>query len=210
MSVFRSSRRPTPPATSVIFTDIAKTFLRAPPDPFEENYPELAELTRRVSRITGVPRMTPEEYAVVFECISSELKDAAYHLSSTSKSVRDLCIERGRSISRAFVTWVLRGIAYAEHPFNEPATNTPAALAESFLQNLLTPLQVVPNSTSPIAISSCCGAGSRESLRLSSDPIGDGHCPLKGFGSHHLPIHWCVLDLFACDGSLCHVLRSRM
>lgn len=108
-------------------------------DPFESRYPDLSAITRRVHQITGVPRMTPEEYAFVFQCIADELGQHPYHLNSTSKAVRDLCIERGQALSRASVTWILRGIAYAEHPFEQgPEANSPRMLARSFLNNLMT------------------------------------------------------------------------
>ncbi len=125
----------------------------APLDPIAEHYPHLAELTRRIQQITGAPRITPDEFAVLFQALSDELAAHSYHLNTTSKAVRDLCIERGHTLSRAAVTWILRGIAYSEHPLHlGPEANTPERLARSFLKNLL---------------SVCDGA----QLELSSDEI---------------------------------------
>lgn len=74
-----------------------------------------ARLARRVSRNTGVPALTTEQYELLFEVIAEQLAEAPYDLSETSKAVRDRLVERGSPISRTSISFVLRGIAFSGH-----------------------------------------------------------------------------------------------
>ncbi len=97
--------------------------------------PELAEFTERVSQITGIPNLTSHQYAMLFTALAEHLSDHSYHLTSTSKAVRDLCIERGESISRSAVSSVLKGITYAKHRFSK--RDTPLRLARVYRKSVL-------------------------------------------------------------------------
>ncbi len=103
----------------------------------------LATFADRVSRVTGAPHLTPAEYTLLFQAISDELSRNRYNLTSTSKAVRDLCIERGRAISRANVSFVLRGITYTGHRFGKsphgdtPHGDTPHILARAFRDDVI-------------------------------------------------------------------------
>lgn len=117
---------------------------RHQPPTKEENAPDsqwdepLGTFANRVSRVTGTPQLTPEEYALLFQAISDELGRSRYNLTATSKAVRDLCIERGRAISRANVSFVLRGITYTGHRFGKsPEGDAPHALAQSFRDDVV-------------------------------------------------------------------------
>lgn len=99
--------------------------------------PELDAFSNRVARVTGTPRLTPEEYGVLFDCIATALSQRRYNLTATSKAVRDLCIERGHSISRSNVSFVLRGITYTGYRFNKDGvSDTPTVVAKAFLDDV--------------------------------------------------------------------------
>lgn len=110
------------------------------PDPFEERYPDLASLSRRVHLITAAPRLTPEEYEAVFDSISivmqrhPELRAS----SDVSRSAREVCLEQGHSVSLRDFNRIMRAIAYAREIF-EPgdSADTPHGLATSFLRGLV-------------------------------------------------------------------------
>jgi hypothetical protein len=110
------------------------------PDPFEDKYPELAALTRRVHLITAAPRLTPEEYEAVFDSISivmtrqPELRAS----SDISRVAREVCLEQGHSVSLRDFNRIMRAIAYARDIF-EPgdSADTPHGLATSFLRGLV-------------------------------------------------------------------------
>lgn len=107
-----------------------------PSEAQQEQDPELVKFTERVSQITGIPNLSPHQYAVFFTALAEHLSNHSYNLTTTSKAVRDLCIERGESISRAAVSFVLKGITYAKHRFNK--RDTPLRLARVYRNSVLT------------------------------------------------------------------------
>ena len=97
--------------------------------------PKLAEFAKRISQITGAPYLTPRQYALIFTALAEDLKEHRYHLTSTSKAVRDRLIEQGESISRTNINNVLKGIAYAKHRFTK--RDTPQSLARVYRSYIL-------------------------------------------------------------------------
>ena len=94
---------------------------------------------RRINQVVGTPALHPRQYKVVFEAISDELKEHPYNFVGTSKAVRDLCIERGESVSRKNVSFILRGISYAGYPLGKnPEDDTALKLGTAFRNSVLT------------------------------------------------------------------------
>ena len=103
--------------------------------PKDEMPPKLAEFAKRISQITGAPYLTPRQYALIFTALAEDLKEHRYHLTSTSKAVRDRLIEQGESVSRTNINNVLKGIAYAKHRFTK--RDTPQSLARVYRSYIL-------------------------------------------------------------------------
>lgn len=100
--------------------------------------PDTATFERRISQVTGTPRLTPKQYTLVFNEIAKDLGRSAFDLNTTAKSVRDQCAERGEAIARANVSFILRGIIYAGFKFGPPSEPPePAALARAFRNNVV-------------------------------------------------------------------------
>lgn len=100
--------------------------------------PDTATLERRISQVTGTPRLTPQQYTLVFNEIAKDLGRSAFDLNTTAKSVRDQCAERGEAIARANVSFILRGIIYAGFKFGPPSEPPePADLARAFRNNVV-------------------------------------------------------------------------
>ncbi len=109
------------------------------PHAFSDDEPELADLALRVSKVTGVPRLLPEEYAVLFEELAADLERDAFQLTRTSKDVRDQLSERGAPIKRSNISFVIKGIQFQGHQFgSDPEAETPERLAHIFLENVKT------------------------------------------------------------------------
>jgi len=111
------------------------------PDPegFQSMPSEIAAFTRRVNQVTGVPRLTPSQYRLIFEMITEYLRLNAFNLSATSKAVRDLCLERGESIPRKSIWFVLQGLIYSGHWFGrDPESDSARSLARMFRENVAT------------------------------------------------------------------------
>jgi hypothetical protein len=98
---------------------------------------DLADFARRINRVTGTPLLTPAEYALVFQMLEEELRHNPYFLTTTSKAVRDRCIEWGSPIARKAVNFILQGIAFAGYELGEnPANDTAANMAMVFKGNV--------------------------------------------------------------------------
>lgn len=110
-------------------------------DPERHEVPEMAEvvagesqvarLARRLSRTTGVPALTSEQYASLFDAVAAAVDSAPYDLSETSKTVRDALVEAGTPVSRTSISFVLRGIVFSGHDFIR-GQNDAASLAAAF------------------------------------------------------------------------------
>lgn len=105
----------------------------------EHRHPELEELVNRLNRLTGAPNLSREQYEVLFQAISDAVGAAPFHLTTTSKAVRDLCIERGKPIARSNVSFVLKGLSYtASTRLGEDVlADAPDALAEQYFDNVI-------------------------------------------------------------------------
>ena len=108
-----------------------------PLDNFSLRYPELALLARKVHQFTETPYLMPEHYALMFNEIAGEINENQYHLTRTSKTVRDRCVEHGAPVGRAHVNFILIGIGYGGHRLGEELPEDPHALAQALIQNTL-------------------------------------------------------------------------
>ncbi len=98
---------------------------------------DLAGFIQRIHNLTHVPDLTPQEYAEVFQSLEAILRAHRYHFTGTSKMVRDHCIEQGHSVSRAAISFILRGISYGGHRFGQRAEKDLAStFAEVFRRNV--------------------------------------------------------------------------
>lgn len=114
----------------------AATLLDAP-EGWEEHPEELSAFARRVSRVTGAPPLKPEEYAIFFKALEDELREEDYFLASTSRAVRDRCTLRGHPVSRKDISFILKGLTYGGHDFDEnPLANTTETFAQVFREQV--------------------------------------------------------------------------
>jgi hypothetical protein len=99
---------------------------------------DLAGLIQRIHSLTQTPDLTPGEYTEIFRSLEEVLQGAPYHFTGTSKMVRDRCIEKGLSISRATVSFILRGISYGGHRFGmRPEKDRASVFARVFRDNVV-------------------------------------------------------------------------
>lgn len=110
------------------------------PDPEDElarEQPDLADFAGRISRLTGTPRLTSAAFAALFRSLAEDLSASPYHLTTTSKAVRDRCIERDQRVPRSAVSYVIKGIGYSGVRFGDtPEIETPLGLAGAFLDHV--------------------------------------------------------------------------
>lgn len=92
---------------------------------------------RQIHDATGIPLLSPSDYHKLFGFIEADVKAHTFHLMETGKRVRDLCREAGLPVSRADVNYVLRGLLFRGHLF-EDGPNDPATLGRKLADNVRT------------------------------------------------------------------------
>ncbi len=98
---------------------------------------DAARLARRISRTTGVPALTSEQYTELFSALQDALRGGEYDLTETSKAVRDRLLEHGTPISRTSVSFILRGLAFIGCDLSEPSAQQSADdLARAFRRQI--------------------------------------------------------------------------
>ncbi|PWF49332.1 NYN domain-containing protein [Massilia glaciei] len=97
--------------------------------------PATLTLARQIQEVTGVPLLSPARYRTLFGEIADDVTRQGYNFIETVKRVRARCRERGQPISRADITFVVRGIVLRGHRFDEHA-NTAGDLAQKFSNNV--------------------------------------------------------------------------
>ncbi|WP_029895602.1 hypothetical protein [Desulfohalovibrio reitneri] len=90
----------------------------------------LRELAERVSLHTGLPRLPPDSYRVLYEELAAELHENGFSLARTPRSLRDRCRDRGVSLSKSQANFILMGMARSGHEFGA-GDDHPAALAKA-------------------------------------------------------------------------------
>jgi hypothetical protein len=97
---------------------------------------DLLPVMSLVHAATGMPLLSPVELHAVLASLSADLQVQPFQLTETGKRVRDRCREAGHAISRADVSFVLKGIVLGGHPFGEGADD-PKTLAQRFIDSVL-------------------------------------------------------------------------
>jgi len=90
---------------------------------------------RQLHEVAGVPLLSPARYRVLFAVLAADLDDHGYRFLDTAKRVRDRCREAVHPVSRADVDFVLRGLVFRGHRFDEHP-NVAADLAAKFANNV--------------------------------------------------------------------------
>jgi len=84
---------------------------------------------------TGMPLIAPREMQGLLGALVNEVANQPFALSDTGKRVRDRCREAGLGVSRADVSYVLKGILIAGHEFSTGSDNVPA-LSSRFIESM--------------------------------------------------------------------------
>ena len=85
---------------------------------------------------TGTPPFSPIEIRFLLESLSADLLERPFLLTETGKRVRDKCREKGFSISRSDVSFVLKGILFGEHSFGQ-GNDDADSLGKKFVDSVM-------------------------------------------------------------------------
>ncbi|MGD2116324.1 MAG: NYN domain-containing protein [Acidobacteriota bacterium] len=107
-------------------------------DQFADERPELARFAESVHELTDTPYLSPERYAVVLDEMAKEIGDSGFHMTRTSKAVRDRCYGKGIMVPRAAISFLLKGLSYSGYPLHEGGPHTVWDLGEAVAENTVT------------------------------------------------------------------------
>ena len=92
-------------------------------------------VARQIQEVTAVPLLSPGRYARLFSELAADIDEHGYDFVDSVKRVRNRCRDLGQPVSRADITFIIRGIVLRGHRFEEHA-NTPAVLGQQFCNNV--------------------------------------------------------------------------
>jgi hypothetical protein len=105
-------------------------------DHFAAKYPAIAPLAKKIHELTDIPLLLPEHYQLLFNEIARAVNESGFHLTRTSKIVRDRCVEKGAPISRANVYFILLNLRNAGYAI-QSKKETAESLSEAFTRRTL-------------------------------------------------------------------------
>jgi len=95
----------------------------------------LYSAAKMIHEVTGTPLLSPTKYQALFGFIEADSVAHPFHLMETGKRVRDLCKAAGTPISRSDITYVLRGLLFRGHSFDD-GPNDVAILGSRLVENV--------------------------------------------------------------------------
>ena len=96
---------------------------------------QLASVARQINEVTGVPLLSPARYRSLFEEVALDASGTPFDFIDSGKRIRERLRQLGRPISRADITFVLRGLLFRGYRFGE-GSDTPEGLARTFANNV--------------------------------------------------------------------------
>jgi len=113
------------------------------PREYEETLPSLEEFSHRVSRVTGTPDLSPQQYAQVFRGIVIELQKIAsgeksYNTYQSSKAISEWCSEHGIPVLRNDLVLLFKAIIFQDSNrfTKQPESYNEFDLAGMILENV--------------------------------------------------------------------------
>jgi hypothetical protein len=97
---------------------------------------DLLPVVNQIHVATDMPMLSPKELRSLLSNLVDDLVQHPFLLTETGKRVRDRCRDSGHAISRADVTFVLKGILFAGHAFAEGSDDS-STLASKFVESVL-------------------------------------------------------------------------
>jgi hypothetical protein len=101
------------------------------------DHSHLRPAVQQIHVATGMPLLSPKELQGLLAALANDVSLQPFALSDTGKRVRDRCKEAGLGVSRADVSYVLKGVLLGGHAFGSGDDN-PKAFAKAFIGSMRT------------------------------------------------------------------------
>lgn len=97
---------------------------------------ELLAVAKPIHDAIGAPLLTPAQMRFFFDALAADVRSTRFDLSETGKRVRDRCKDKGEPVSRADVSWLLKGLLMSGFDFQQKAAGA-ESFAMALMENLL-------------------------------------------------------------------------
>ena len=97
---------------------------------------EMLTLAQLIHDATDTPLLHATQYRALIDGLAEDLKSHTFQINETGKRVRDVCRNGNHGVSRADVTFVLRGLAIRGHVFGANEDDR-ESLARRFAEHVL-------------------------------------------------------------------------
>lgn len=98
---------------------------------------DIPEIARQVTQLTDLPAFTSKAYAEILGEITKEVRENGYHLTRTSKAVRDRCNGKEIPVARSHSNFILKGIGFTGFDFEAKEKLETTNLGRALLLNTL-------------------------------------------------------------------------
>ena len=115
----------------------------------EVNYPRLFLLAEEIHTLTDIPLLPPAYYASLITNFVNELHHNPFFMTTTSRNVRNACMEQGFTIARSHVNFLIVGLSKANFSFSDTNSITPDSVIDTFILTLQTICQEKDKILSP-------------------------------------------------------------
>ena len=102
----------------------------------EIQYPQLFALAEQIHSLTDMPLLPPAYYSSLIINFVNELKENPFFMTTTSRNVRNACMEQGYTIARSHVNFLIVGLSKANFCFSDTDSLTPQFIIDTFISTL--------------------------------------------------------------------------
>ena len=105
--------------------------------PTVRSRPQLPDDIEKIAAVTGMPRLTHEEYRAVFTELGAWVQENSFNLTAITREVRDRLHNKDWDIGRQTLGFIVRGAMYGGVPLNRQPPPSAQEIAQAFLQSSL-------------------------------------------------------------------------
>lgn len=104
----------------------------------EIHCPKLFPFAEKLHVLTDIPLLPPAYYASLINNFVEELKHNTFFMTTTSRNVRNACMEEGFSVARSHVNFLIVGLSKGNYSFSNTQNISKESVIDTFIATLTT------------------------------------------------------------------------
>lgn len=97
----------------------------------------LPQVAHQVSAVTGLPRISSDEWASLYEALATFAATQTWNLTESTRWTRDHLMEKGQQVGRGAIGFVVRELSRTKSALNRDPAPTPVEIAEALLTYII-------------------------------------------------------------------------